>query len=221
VQSYKEKEAIKVEARLEKAKEEVKTLKKDISRLSGKRQGYADILKQNDKFLQLFEEYDNDYLADVLMGNIKYCIKKDYGWYNVSTFEDNIFSWHHAYDNKSYKGLNMMKVFALTSSPYTSSRKCRVDINIYPDGSGSDKSYKFFKDKADLEDYLLAEYHKQFKDGKVTIKIIKQLQQWIHIDNADVEIVKQKEIDKLLKSQEDDVKRVTKKYKASLDKLNT
>lgn len=221
VQSYKEKEAINVEARLEKAKKEKDLLDKEIKVLSGKRQGYADILKQNAKFLQLFDEYDNDYLADVLMGNVKYCVSKNYGWYNVSTFEDNIFSWDSHYGDKSYKGLNMMKVFALTSSPYVSGRECRVDISRYPDGSGNDQSYKFFKDKSDLKDYLLAEYHKQFKEGKVTLSIIKQLQQWIHIDNADIEIVKQKEIDNLLKSQEDAVKRVTERYKTSLAKLNT
>lgn len=219
VQSYKEKEAIKVEARLEKAKQEEEFLNKEIKVLSGKRSGYADILKQNAKFLQLFGEYDNDYLADVLMGNIKYCVKESYGWYNVSTFEDNLFSWGYGYDAESYKGLNMMQVFALTSSDYVSNRKCRVSISRYPEGSGSDSDYKFFKDKSDLEDYLLDEYYKQFKEGNLTLKIIKDLQQWIHIDDVDIEIVKQKEIDRLIASQEKEVKGVTERYSKQISSL--
>lgn len=92
VQSYRDKKFSKLEEKELRLKRTILGLEKDISMLNINRRAYSDILKQNKKFLDLFNTYDSDYLADVITGNIKYCVGVDYNWCKVVTLEDYLIS---------------------------------------------------------------------------------------------------------------------------------
>jgi flagellar biosynthesis chaperone FliJ len=232
VKSWKEKEVDKIEARHQKAQDEYKKLEAEIKLLKGKRQGYADILSQNEKFINLFNEADTTLLCDIVTGNIEYMvpISSYSSAFEVIHIEDGLFDFERSYygETQNYKGLKMMQVLALKSSPYSSDRRCGLMVNQYIDGSGSNKEYKFFKTKLDVENYLIEKMNEYIAEDKLTIENIQAISKFLKVPEEVIKKVADKELERATIAKEISELNANKQYKkqvetlkANIDAINT
>lgn len=194
VKPWKQKEAEKAEAKYNKMQLEIKDIEKELRVMKGKRQGHVDMLKQNEKLISLFDEFNVNDLADILMGNVKYVIESNSYSFKVQEFEDGLFSWCDSYGDKTYEGLCMMRLYALKSSPYVRERRCKVSISNYTDGSGSERGCAFFKSDKELNEFLLEKVESSYKKDKLTLELIKEVSKYITIPDIYVKETKEKEV---------------------------
>lgn len=205
VQSWKEKELAKIESRHDKAKEEIKTIEKELKVMKGKRQGHVDILSQNEKIISLLNACNIDDMADILMGNIKYIVEDCYGL-NVKEFEDGLFSWDNHFGDRSYEGLKMMSLYALKSSRYMSDRRCAVRISNYTDGSGSERGFTLLKGDKELHRFLFELVESKYKEGKLTLDIVREAAKYITVPESYAQEIKQSKRKEIQDSYESSLK---------------
>lgn len=142
VESYAKREAGKIEQNLQKLKADEEKIKAEIRKLEDKRKMNQQIVDCIRNLTKSFENFDVQYMADVLTGNIKYAIQiNEWGVNEPIEFEEAI-----AYkDRGRFESLKLLSVFGRSNGELS------YKISEYYDGSGSRREYIFARDKTELK----------------------------------------------------------------------
>lgn len=218
VKSWKEKRTEEYEARYETAENEIKTIEKELRLMKSKRQAHSDLLQANDNLVNVLDDCDLEYFADVITGNIKWVCPNDWGWDSPTLFEDKIYQWSSSYGDKSYEGIKMMSVFGYSNNYHN--RKFRITIGQYYDGSGSESKFEFFKTDDDLGTFLTEKYKKAYEKGNLTTSEINNISKFIKVDQKIIDDIIQREVDRNKKSFDDELTRVTDNFDKRVIEIN-
>ena len=223
--SYKEKEAEKIEAKLEQLKQEQKTLSKEIRKLKEDRLAHSTVLQSNEKFLELFEGCDISFLSDIVTGNIKYLIPEN-ETFNVQSFEDAIYRYERSYYEEVYnfRGLRTLNVMCAKGSHYPSDRKFYTTLSSYEDGSGSTLGVLCFNSEEAVQKELEKRMYKRLQSladkpqayrKSLTSKEIEELEKWITVPEHIKLASKEEDLRKAKEVYENAIEQAKKRYTES------
>lgn len=215
VASWKQREAEKYDRLYEKRKQEASDIEKEIRHLKSKRQAHALLLKGNEKFLEMFSNYDSDFIANVLTGNIKYVVQDSYSSIKIQTFEDSIFSYDNYWSDKRFEGIRMLSVFGINKEG-----NIKFKLSEYCDGSGADREVKFFKDDNSLKEYLAEEVDRLYQENKLTLTTLQDIKEWYEPDQTIIDKLKAEQIEHHKKIYEAELKRAEETLNKRLKELN-
>jgi len=232
--SWKEKEAEKIEKQLEDWKFEKKKLDTEILNLKQERLAHSTLLQSNEKFLELFEGCDTEFMADLMTGNMKYVMPKEdyYSRFEVETFEEAVYRFDRSYygEVRTFEGIRMISVGAAKGSRYTSDRKFYTKIHDYQDGSGGSREHDFFKDADSVKEELTKRMYNLLEErnkkgdkpspstSRTTLssKEISDLEKWIVVPNELKEASKEEDV-RLAKVRYDEaIKRAEEQFKKEI-----
>jgi hypothetical protein len=131
--SYKDKEAIRSEERLQRTKLEIEKAEKDQYEITEKLKAYREILRQSKKLVDLFPEQEFEVLTAFMTGTIEYIIVDSYHIKPPVKMFDAI-----TYFESNYGGGRHFDGIKLCSFLGKSDGKTEYHINRWSDGSGSD-----------------------------------------------------------------------------------
>jgi len=235
--SWKEKEAEKIEKQLEDWKLEKKKLDTEIRNLKQKRLAHSTLLQSNEKFLELFEGCDTEFMADLMTGNMKYVMPKEdaYSRFEVKTFEEAVYRFERQYydDVYTFEGIRMISVMAAKGSNYPSDRKFHAKIHTYQDGSGGSREHDFFKDLESVKEELTKRMYNLLKERNkksdkpsattprttLTFKEIADLEKWIIVPEELKEASKEEDVRLAKVRYEEAIKRAEEQFNKEIGEV--
>ena len=199
VKSWKEREAVKIDAMYDRRKDELSGIERDIRAMKNKRSSHAKIIASNLRQIKELESLDIGILADVMARNIKWVCSTGWAWENVMSFDEFI-EIKSAYDD----GVKLISVHARNDNTLM------YKVGSYSDGSGSDSEYKFFNCRKDLKKFLLLRYEEDTKNGYMTVAKFDAINSTLKLPEIVRESLLQIEVDKAETLYKKELERITK-----------
>lgn len=180
VQSWKQKEEKRIESLLETRKSELEKIEKEIRNANERKNCAAEWIKRNNFVQDRLPDFDWDYFADVMSGNMKYAVNLDWG-ITIQDFEKVTECFESNYGTKKFDGI---KAISLTYryDKETSNKKYVFNVNDYYDGSGTWREWVFFRNLTELQNYLDEVVIEKFNKDELTYKHLKELEKYITLD---------------------------------------
>lgn len=198
VKSWKEKEIEKIEARHNKAKNEIQLIESELRSMRKERSDHASIIRSNLRQIKEIENLDLGMLPDVMARNVKWVCSTGYDWANVKSFDEFI-TIRSAYDD----GVKLISVHA------NKNNNIFYKVGSYSDGSGNNSEYKFFNNKEALNKYLEEKANEYIESERMTIHMFDSASKYIELPKTIREKLVNKEIEQAEDYYQKELKRIT------------
>lgn len=139
VESWLSREKVKQEKSLADAKLKTEQINKEIGDLRNTLSFWKEMVKQVRAFSEHIDEADLDHLSDVMTGQVRFAIRRDYSLPSIERFEDFMSSIDNYYGRKNFEGIKMLSVLG------SSNGDIALRVNRYSDGSGGSDTVEFYK----------------------------------------------------------------------------
>jgi hypothetical protein len=139
VESWLSREKVKQEKSLADAKSKIEQINKEIGDLRNTLSFWKEMVKQVRAFSEHIDEAQLDHFADVMTGQVRFAIRRDYNLPSIERFEDFMSSIDNYYGRKNFEGIKMLSVLGSTNGDIA------LRVNRYSDGSGGSDTVEFYK----------------------------------------------------------------------------
>lgn len=139
VESWLSREKVKQEKSLADAKSKIEQINKEIGDLRNTLSFWKEMVKQVRAFSEYIDEAQLDHFADVMTGQVRFAIRRDYNLPSIERFEDFMSSIDNYYGRKNFEGIKMLSVLGSTNGDIA------LRVNRYSDGSGGSDTVEFYK----------------------------------------------------------------------------
>ena len=190
VESWKVKEEKKLEALMEKRKQEIDALDKKIKDLEIKRSSSAEWLKRNNFLQEKLPEFDWDYFSDVMSGNMKYAVCAEYEL-RIEELDKVCDDCDSIYYSKSFSGLKAMSL-VYKYDIHSNSKSYKFEVGRYSDGTGGSVPWVFCKDKQDLQRIVDECIQTKFDEGRLTLANAREVMKYVNVDPSIIEALTEK-----------------------------
>lgn len=180
VESWKQKEEKRIEALLDSRKKELDKIDKEIRDAKERRVCAAEWIKRNNFVKDNLPDFDWEYFADVISGNMAYAVNVGWG-ITIEDFSKETERFEHSYGTKKFDGIKAISL-AYRYDKDTSNKKYTFCVNEYYDGSGNWRDYVFFRNLKELQEHLNIVVKEMFDSGKLVYDHLKVFEQYITVD---------------------------------------
>lgn len=139
VESWLSREKTKQEKALADAKLKIENINKEIEGYRNKLSFWKEMVKQVGAFAEHIDDADLDHFSDVMTGQVKYAVDRNYGLPDIESFEDYMSSIDNYYGRKNFEGIKCLSLLGSTNGDIA------LRVNRYPDGSGGSVTVEFYK----------------------------------------------------------------------------
>lgn len=139
VESWLSREKVKQEKALADAKSKIEGINKEISDLRNTLSFWKEMVKQVRAFADHIDEADLEHFADVMTGQVKYAVRRDYSLPSIDRFEDYMSSIDNYHGRKNFEGIKCLSLLGSTNGDIA------LRVNRYSDGSGGSDTVEFYK----------------------------------------------------------------------------
>lgn len=139
VESWLSREKAKQEKSLADAKLKTEQINKEIADLRNTLSFWKEMVKQVRAFSEHIDEADLDHFSDVITGQVRFAIRRDYSLPSIERFENFMSSIDNYYGRKNFEGIKMLSVLG------SSNGDIALRVNRYSDGSGGSDTVEFYK----------------------------------------------------------------------------
>lgn len=151
VESYASREKKRIEADLNKLKNEEEAIKASIRKLKEDRNLNQQMVGEIKRITSGLQNVDAQYIADVLSGNVKYAVRASF----YSTYEpENLDSLIKSKESSNFEQIKLMSVWGRSNGDLT------YRISQYSDGSGGSEEYYFARNESELKQVYQKKYQK-------------------------------------------------------------
>ncbi|QPO98323.1 hypothetical protein GVI61_18065 [Citrobacter freundii] len=139
VETWSSREKAKQEKALADAKLKIERINNEISNLQNTLSFWKEMVKQVKAFSDHINEADLNHFADVMTGQVKFAIRRDYSVPSIERFEDFMSSIDNYYGRKNFEGIKCLSLLGSTNGDIA------LRVNRYSDGSGGSDTVEFYK----------------------------------------------------------------------------
>lgn len=139
VESWLSREKAKQEKAFADAKLKIEKINSEISNLQNTLSFWREMVKQVKAFSDHINDADLDHFADVMTGQVKFAIRRDYGVPSIERYEDFMSSIDNYYGRKKFEGIKCLSLLGSTNGDIA------LRVNCYSDGSGGSDTVEFYK----------------------------------------------------------------------------
>lgn len=139
VETWSSREKVKQEKALADAKLKIERINTDISNLQNTLSFWKEMVKQVKAFSEHINDADLDHFSDVMTGQVKFAVRRDYGVPVIEKFEDFMSSIDNYYGRKKFEGIKCLSLLGSTDGDVG------LRVNRYSDGSGGSDAVEFYK----------------------------------------------------------------------------
>lgn len=139
VETWSSREKVKQEKALADAKLKIEKINAEVSSLQNTLSFWKEMVKQVKAFSDHINEADLDHFSDVMTGQVKFAVRRDYGVPSIERFEDFMSSIDNYYGRKNFEGIKCLSLLGSTNGDIA------LRVNRYSDGSGGSDTVEFYK----------------------------------------------------------------------------
>lgn len=139
VESYLSREKAKQEKALADTKLKIEAINKEIGDLRNTLSFWKEMVKQVKAFSEHINEVSLDHFADVMTGQVRFAVRRDYGLPSIERFDAYMSSIDNYYGQKKFEGIKCLSVLGSTNGDIA------LRVNRYSDGSGGSDDVEFYK----------------------------------------------------------------------------
>jgi len=139
VESWLTREKLKQEKALADAKLKIEKINAEIGESRNTLSFWKEMIKQVKLFADHIDEADLSHFADVMTGQVRFAVRRDYGLPEIEKFEEYMSSIDNYYGRKNFEGIKCLSVLGSTGG------NIALGVNRYSDGSGGSDKVEFYK----------------------------------------------------------------------------
>ncbi len=167
----------------------------------------AEVIKRSNFIKDKIADFDWDYFVDILTDQMKYAVSTNYGIHICSANSE--LSYFEGLKFDDLKAIIIKKIYNKEKNQY----EYVFDVNRYRTGSGSSVEFKFFKNKIDLENYLLPIIQEKVSKKQITLKDVSNIEKYINVPKEIKETLIQNHNDSCIKRHKDFLENAEKELK--------